>query len=169
MASALEIAVGDRLRLGATHWEKQLFNGTVVTVKDLEVTRGAGTGPGGGGPGSGEPGDESEVEPSALIAASTDDGPRVRFRRDEIRDWYGNIRLDHGYALTIAAAHPVSDAGRGYNLGGRRPFRRHLGHGTGDGSGMDWGCELSVGAVHGRRFVAKYAGCGLIRLVYWTG
>ena len=28
----LEIAVGDRLRIGATQWEKQLFNGTVVTV-----------------------------------------------------------------------------------------------------------------------------------------
>ena len=36
-ASPLEIAVGDRLRIGATHWEKQLFNGTVVTVEDLKV------------------------------------------------------------------------------------------------------------------------------------
>ena len=35
----LEIAVGDRLRIGATQWEKQLFNGTVVTVDDLEVSR----------------------------------------------------------------------------------------------------------------------------------
>ena len=35
----LEIAVGDRLRIGATQWEKQLFNGTVVTVEDLEVRR----------------------------------------------------------------------------------------------------------------------------------
>ena len=33
----LEIAVGDRIRIGATQWEKQLFNGTVVTVEDLEV------------------------------------------------------------------------------------------------------------------------------------
>ena len=31
-ASPLEIARGDRLRIGATHWEKQLFNGTVVSV-----------------------------------------------------------------------------------------------------------------------------------------
>ena len=29
---------------------------------------------------------------------------RSRFRHDEIRDWYGNIRLDHGYALTITSA-----------------------------------------------------------------
>ena len=35
----LEIAVGDRLRIGATQWEKQLFNGTMVTVEDIEVTR----------------------------------------------------------------------------------------------------------------------------------
>ena len=39
----LEIAVGDRLRIGATQWEKQLFNGTVVTVEDLEVRRGDNT------------------------------------------------------------------------------------------------------------------------------
>ena len=29
---------------------------------------------------------------------------RSSFRHDEIRDWYGNIRLDHGYALTITSA-----------------------------------------------------------------
>ena len=38
-ASPLEIARGDRLRIGATHWDKQLFNGTVVTVDDLRVLR----------------------------------------------------------------------------------------------------------------------------------
>ena len=32
----LEIAPGDRLRIGAPHWEKQLFNGTVLTVLDVE-------------------------------------------------------------------------------------------------------------------------------------
>ena len=44
--SPLEIAVGDQLRIGATCWEKQLFNGTVVTVEDLEIQpRAAGTDP----------------------------------------------------------------------------------------------------------------------------
>ena len=43
-ASPLEIAAGNCLRIGATHWEKQLFNGTVVTVEDLEVTRRDGAG-----------------------------------------------------------------------------------------------------------------------------
>ena len=39
LTEPLEIAVGDRIRIGATQWEKQLFNGTVVTVEDLEVRR----------------------------------------------------------------------------------------------------------------------------------
>ena len=102
--SPLEIAVGDRLRIGATCWEKQLFNGTVVTVEDLEVRHREGRAAGrraGTEAGDREP---REHEPTILIAARTYDGRRVTFRHDEIRDWYGNIRLDHGYALTIAAA-----------------------------------------------------------------
>ena len=86
-ASPLEIARGDRLRIGATHWEKQLFNGTVVTVEDFKVERG-----------------ETGTEPSVLISACTEDGREVTFHHDEIRDWYGNIRLDHGYAMTITSA-----------------------------------------------------------------
>ena len=85
--SPLEIARGDRLRIGATHWEKQLFNGTVVTVEDFKVERA-----------------EAGTEPSVLISARTEDGRHVSFHHDEIRDWYGNIRLDHGYALTITSA-----------------------------------------------------------------
>ena len=85
--SPLEIACGDRLRIGATHWEKQLFNGTVVTVEDFKVHGG-----------------EAGTEPSVLISARAEDGRHVSFHHDEIRDWYGNIRLDHGYALTITSA-----------------------------------------------------------------
>ena len=47
---------------------------------------------------------EAGTEPGVLISARTEDGRRVIFRHDEIRDWYGNIRLDHGYALTITSA-----------------------------------------------------------------
>ena len=46
-ASPLEIAVGNRLLVDATHWEKLVFNGTVVMVENLEVQRtwnGAGDG-----------------------------------------------------------------------------------------------------------------------------
>ena len=109
--SPLEIAVGDRLRIGATHWEKQLFNGTVVTVEDFNVLRReAGTGPG---------------ESSVLISGRTDDGRRVEFHHDEIRDWYGNVRLDHGYALTIAAAQGLT-VDRTFLLADDRPARETI-------------------------------------------
>ena len=107
-ASPLEIARGDRLRIGATHWEKQLFNGTVVTVDDFKIQRGyAGT------------------EPSVLISARTEDGRAVSFRHDEIRDWYGNIRLDHGYALTITSAQGLT-VDRTFLLADARPARETI-------------------------------------------
>ena len=59
----------------------------MVTVEDFKVERG-----------------EAGTEPSVLISARTEDGRAVSFHHDEIRDWYGNIRLDHGYALTITSA-----------------------------------------------------------------
>ncbi len=124
-ASPLEIAVGDRLRIGATHWEKRLFNGTVVTVEDLRVKRhGAGTEAEGRGPDGPEPG-KPEREPPVLISARTDDGREVQFRHDEIRDWYGNVRLDHGYALTIAAAQGLT-VDRTFLLADDRPARETI-------------------------------------------
>ena len=107
-ASPLEIARGDRLRIGATHWEKQLFNGTVVTVDDFKVERA-----------------EAGTEPSVLISARTEDGRAVSFRHDEIRDWYGNIRLDHGYALTITSAQGLT-VDRTFLLADARPARETI-------------------------------------------
>ena len=107
-ASPLEIARGDRLRIGATHWEKQLFNGTVVTVEDFKVER-----------------SEADTEPSVLISARTEDGREVRFRHDEIRDWYGNIRLDHGYAMTITSAQGLT-VDRTFLLADTRPSRETI-------------------------------------------
>ena len=107
-ASPLEIARGDCLRIGATHWEKQLFNGTVVTVEDFKVQRG-----------------EAGAEPSVLISARTEDGREVRFHHDEIRDWYGNIRLDHGYALTITSAQGLT-VDRTFLLADARPARETI-------------------------------------------
>ena len=107
-ASPLEIARGDRLRIGATHWEKQLFNGTVVTVDDFKVERG-----------------EAGTEPSVLISARTEDGRSVSFHHDEIRDWYGNIRLDHGYALTITSAQGLT-VDRTFLLADARPARETI-------------------------------------------
>ena len=106
--SPLEIARGDRLRIGATHWEKQLFNGTVVMVEDFKVERG-----------------EAGTEPSVLISARTEDGRAVSFRHDEIRDWYGNIRLDHGYALTITSAQGLT-VDRTFLLADARPSRETI-------------------------------------------
>ena len=128
-ASPLEIAVGDRLRIGATCWEKQLFNGTVVTVEDLKMLpHAAGTDPKGQGqegPTSGEARDRPVDDPPVEIVACTDDGRRVTFRHDEIRDWYGNVRLDHGYALTIAAAQGLT-VDRTFLLADDRPSRETI-------------------------------------------
>ena len=106
--SPLEIARGDRLRIGATHWEKQLFNGTVVTVEDFKVER-----------------SEAGTAPSVLISARTEDGREVRFHHDEIRDWYGNIRLDHGYAMTITSAQGLT-VDRTFLLADARPSRETI-------------------------------------------
>ena len=127
--SPLEIAAGDRLRIGATCWEKRLFNGTVVTVEDLEVLpRAAGTDPKGQRPDgstSGEARDRPVDDAPVEIAARTDDGRRVTFRHDEIRDWYGNVRLDHGYALTVAAAQGLT-VDKTFLLADDRPSRETI-------------------------------------------
>ena len=106
--SPLEIVRGDRLRIGATHWEKQLFNGTVVTVEGFKVEM-----------------SEAGTEPSVLISARTEDGRSVSFHHDEIRDWYGNIRLDHGYALTITSAQGLT-VDRTFLLADARPARETI-------------------------------------------
>ena len=132
LTEPLEIAVGDRLRIGATQWEKQLFNGTVVTVEDLEVrpaeeaavSRKARNREADGR--RSEAGmDRSEPEYSVHIAARTDDGRRVAFRHDEIRDWHDNIRLDYGYAMTIASAQGLT-VDRAFLLVDDRPARETI-------------------------------------------
>ena len=96
LTEPLEIAVGDRLRIGATQWQKQLFNGAIVTVEDLKAVRnGAGTGAEEALP---------SAAPSVLVSARTSDGRQVIFHHDEIRDYKNNICIDYGYALTIASA-----------------------------------------------------------------
>ena len=128
----VEVAVGDRLRIGATQWEKQLFNGTVVTVENLEVRRAeaaavsrkarnrAAT-----GRGSEADMDHAEPEFAVHITARTDDGRRVIFRHDEIRDWHDNIRLDYGYAMTIASAQGLT-VDRAFLLVDDRPARETI-------------------------------------------
>ena len=72
-----------------------------------------------------EPGsswDESKAEPSVHITAHTDDGRRVEFRHDEIRDYHDNIRIDYGYAMTIASAQGLT-VDRAFLLIDDRPSR----------------------------------------------
>ena len=132
LTEPLEIAVGDRIRIGATQWEKQLFNGTVVTVEDLEVRPAEGaavsrkarnrqTAGRMAEPDTGAP----EPEFSVHITARTDDGRRVTFRHDEIRDWHDNIRLDYGYAMTIASAQGLT-VDRAFLLVDERPARETI-------------------------------------------
>ena len=117
----LEIAVGDRLRIGATQWEKQLFNGTVVTVEDLEAGRKKRNRT----EAEANAEDTRPEEPSVLITARTDDGRRIKFRHDEIRDYKDNIRLDYGYALTIASAQGLT-VDRAFLLADARPARETI-------------------------------------------
>ena len=65
------------------------------------------------------------TEPSVLISARTEDGRAVSFHHDEIRDWYGNIRLDHGYALTITSAQGLT-VDRTFLLADARPARETI-------------------------------------------
>ena len=121
----LEIAVGDRLRIGATQWEKQLFNGTVVTVEDLEVRRGKGKAPKQRAMEGEKAGARDTEPPSVLVRARTDDGRRIKFRHDEIRDYKDNIRLDYGYAMTIASAQGLT-VDRAFLLADDRPARETI-------------------------------------------
>ena len=132
LTEPLEVAVGDRIRIGATQWEKQLFNGTVVTVEDLEVRRAesaavsrkARNGEAAGRTSEANT-DRSEPEFSVHITARTDDGRCVTFRHDEIRDWHDNIRLDYGYAMTIASAQGLT-VDRAFLLADDRPARETI-------------------------------------------
>ena len=85
-AVPLEIARGDLLRIGTTVWDKRLFNGTIVEVEDFRVVNSLA-------------GNE-RVE----IVGRSEYGENVSFFVDEIVDYYGRVRLDHGYAMTVASS-----------------------------------------------------------------
>ena len=134
----LEVAVGDRIRIGATQWEKQLFNGTVVTVEGIEmhaevrrsddtaVSRKARNRQAAGRKDEKASKFESSRDESPVhITARTDDGRRVTFRHDEIRDWHDNIRIDYGYAMTIASAQGLT-VDRAFLLVDDRPARETI-------------------------------------------
>ena len=86
-ATPLEIRRGDRLRIGTTNWKHHLFNRSIVTVEDFRVQRSGLVGP-----------------KRVLITGHTEQGHKVVFYHDDIKDRFGNVRLDHAFALTISAA-----------------------------------------------------------------
>ena len=102
----LEIAPGDLLRIGATLWEQQLFNGSFVTVDSVARVI-------------------ERAQDRVRITATTEDKRQVRFYADQVRDIHGNIRLDYGYALTIASAQG-STADRVFLLADDRPSRETI-------------------------------------------
>ena len=106
--SPIEIARGDRLRIGATCWNKQLFNGTIVIVDQVEVLPG-----------------RKDEKPAVLISGRTEHGRKVSFRHDEIKDYYGNVRIDYGYALTIASAQGLT-VDQAFLLADEKPARETI-------------------------------------------
>ena len=101
----------------------------MVTVEDLELRRVEGrTAARATGTGSGDEAGAKTPDPeqtSLRITARTDDGRRVTFHHDEIRDWHDNIRLDYGYAMTIASAQGLT-VDRAFLLADDRPARETI-------------------------------------------
>ena len=106
----LEIAVGDVLRAGALNWRHQLFNGTYLTVLELEER---------------EPSKENPDETRLFIRARTDRGRIVEFHHDEIRDYHGKIRLDYGYAMTMTSAQGLT-VDRAFVFANQKPSRETI-------------------------------------------
>ena len=104
----LDIAPGEHLRIGATLWDKQLYNGDIVVVQSLET----------------HPHPDTHDD-RLLITGHTLDGRAVTFHHDEIRDWHGNIRLSHGYALTFASAQGIT-VDHAFVLADEKPARETI-------------------------------------------
>ena len=106
----LEIAVGDRLRAGALNWSRQIFNGTYMTVLELEQRKSE---------------DPDDTTPRLWIRARTDRGRIVEFHHDEIRDYHGKVRLDHGYAMTMTSAQGLT-VDRAFVFANQKPARETI-------------------------------------------
>ena len=104
----LEIRTGDRLRVGATNLDKKIYTGSLLTVEDVSVH-----------------GAPFHHEERVLITARDDRGRKLTFYHDEIRDFHGNIRLDHGFALTMTAAQGLT-VDRAFVLADDAPARETI-------------------------------------------
>ncbi len=84
----LEVSRCDILKIGTTVWEKRIFNGTLITVTDIKTAYGA----------------AMDGTDRHHIRAIDNNGREIAFFSDEIKDYYGNVRLDYGYTMTISMA-----------------------------------------------------------------
>ena len=102
----LEIAVGDTIRVRTTLFPQQLFNGSLLSVDAVAIVR-------------------DEGQERVRITATTQDRRQVTFHADEARDIHGNIRLEYGYAATIASAQGLT-TDRVFLLADDRPPRETI-------------------------------------------
>ena len=112
---ALELTVGDTLRIGPVRitpniWQKHLFNGTHLEVLELRQDGARKDAPG---------------EPRLWIRGRTDRGRMVEFHHDEIVDYHGKVRLDHGYAMTMNAAQGLT-VDRAFVFANQKPARETI-------------------------------------------
>ena len=107
---ALEIAIGDTIRIGAAHFGKRIFNGTHLEVLDLRED---------------PPSIVAPDVPRLWIRGRTDRGRIVEFHHDQITDWFGKIRLDHGYAMTMNAAQGLT-VDRAFVFANQKPSRETI-------------------------------------------
>ncbi len=87
----LSLATGDHLRIGARNRTHGLFRGDILRVQSVSLATN-GEGP--------EPRGHAD---RVHISGTTRCGRAVTFRAGEIRDWYGMVRISHGYADSIRA------------------------------------------------------------------
>lgn len=106
----LEIAIGDTIRTGAANFRKRLFNGTHLEVLDIRED---------------PPLIPDSGEPRLWIRGRTDRGRIVEFFHDQIRDYHGKIRLDHGYAMTMNAAQGIT-VDRAFVFANQKPARETI-------------------------------------------
>lgn len=102
----LEVAVGDTIRVRTTLFSHRLFNGSLLSVDAVAIVRDGG-------------------RERVRIMATTRDRRQVTFHADEACDIHGNIRLEYGYAATIASAQGLT-TDRVFLLADDRPARETI-------------------------------------------
>ncbi|MDE0059586.1 MAG: relaxase domain-containing protein [Defluviicoccus sp.] len=107
---ALELAVGDIIRTGAKNFERGILNGTYIQILELRED---------------QPPIDGPSVPRIWIRGRTSQGAIVEFHHDEVTDYYGKIRLDYGYAMTMNAAQGIT-VDRAFVFANQKPSRETI-------------------------------------------